>query len=48
MALCKLVKGRAVLANDLPLRNDLKMWPNSSVGRALHVHGQGSGVRMPL
>ena len=32
--LCKLVKGGAVRANDLPLSNDLEAWPDSSVGRA--------------
>ena len=46
--LCKVVKGRAVIANDLPLRNDLKEWPDSSVGRALDVHSQASRVRIPV
>ena len=46
--LCKLVKRGAVQANDLPLRNDLEAWPDSSAGRALDVQCQGSRVRIPL
>ena len=46
--LCKLVKRGAVRANELPLRNDLEAWPDSSVCRALDAQSQGSRVRIPL
>ena len=46
--LCKLVKRGAVRANDLPWSNDLKAWPDSSLGRTHDTQSQGLRVRIPL
>ena len=46
--LCKLVKRGAVQANDLPLSNDLEVWPDSSVGRALTYNARGREFKSRL
>ena len=44
--LCKLVKRGVVQANDLSFNNDVKVWPDSSAGRAFDVQCQGLQVQI--
>ena len=46
--LYKSFKRVALRANDSPLSNDLEVWPDSSVGRALDMQCQGSRVHIRL